>query len=130
MKKARRRRNRSVTVRMNETEYAEFLDKVKESDLSQQEYMIRAISGATITPSDEIITLKEIGKTFAELVRQLRGLGTNVNQMAHAANATGWLPTENDLKEIADEIGMYRKESENLWQLIRLSIGKHHHTGQ
>ena len=50
MKKVKRRRNKAVTVRMNETEYADFQNKVKESGLSQQAYIISAVRGATITP--------------------------------------------------------------------------------
>ena len=66
MKKVKRRRNKAVTVRMNETEYADFQNKVEESGLSQQAYIISAVRGATITPSDEIAVLKEISKTFAD----------------------------------------------------------------
>ena len=86
MKQARRRRNIAVTVRMNETEYADFISRVKESGLSQQAYMIRAVRGAAITTAEEIDVLKTISRTFADLERQLRGLATNVNQMAHVAN--------------------------------------------
>ncbi len=63
MKKVKRRRNKAVTVRMNETEYADFQNKVEESGLSQQAYIISAVRGATITPSDEIAVLKEISKS-------------------------------------------------------------------
>ena len=97
MNKVNRRRNRAVTIRMNETEYTDFMKRVDESGLSQQSYFINAVRGAVITPSDEIATLKEISQTFAGLEQQLRGLATNVNQMAHVANGRGELPTENDL---------------------------------
>jgi len=71
---------------MNETEYDDFQSKVKESGLSQQAYIISAIHGATIVSSSEIAILKEISKTFADFEKQVRGLDTNVNQMAHVAN--------------------------------------------
>ena len=60
MRKVKRKRNRAVTVRMNEAEYADFLNKVKESGLTQQTFIISAVRCATITPSDEIAVLKEI----------------------------------------------------------------------
>ena len=47
---------------------------------------LKSSRGATITPSDGIAVLKEISRTFSEYVKQLRGIGTNVNQMAHVAN--------------------------------------------
>ena len=130
MNKVNRRRNRAVTIRMNEAEYTDFMNRVGESGLSQQSYFINAVRGATITPSDEISALKEISKTFANLERQLRGLATNVNQMAHVANGRGELPTENDLDLLSDQLAGYRWESESLWQSIRLLINQQKPTGQ
>ncbi len=130
MKKAKRRRNKAVTVRMNETEYADFQNKVEESGLSQQAYIISAVRGATITPSDEIAALKEISRIFAEFVKQLRGMGTNLNQMAHVANGQGYLPGENILAELSDQVGSMRKEGEDVWQSIRSSINLPKATGQ
>jgi hypothetical protein len=130
MNKVNRRRNRAVTIRMNETEYTDFMKRVDESGLSQQSYFINAVRGAVITPSDEIAALKEISKTFAGLEQQLRGLATNVNQMAHVANGRGELPTENDLDLLSDQLAGYRRESESLWQSIRLLINQQKPTGQ
>lgn len=130
MNKVKRRRNRAVTIRMSESEYNDFMNKVKESGLSQQTYFINAVRGAAITPSDEINVLKEISKTFANLERQLRGLATNVNQMAHVANGSGVLPTENDLDRVSDQLNNYRKESESVWQSIRSLIGQQRRTEQ
>lgn len=130
MNKVNRRRNRAVTIRMNETEYTDFMKRVDESGLSQQSYFINAVRGAVITPSNEITALKEISKTFAGLEQQLRGLATNVNQMAHVANGRGELPTENDLDLLSDQLAGYRRESESLWQSIRLLINQQKPTGQ
>lgn len=130
MNKVNRRRNRAVTIRMNETEYTDFMKRVDESGLSQQSYFINAVRGAVITPSDEIAALKEISKTFAGLEQQLRGLATNVNQMAHVANGRGELPTETDLERLSDQLAGYRRESESLWQSIRLLINQQKPTGQ
>ena len=130
MNKVNRRRNRAVTIRMNETEYTDFMKRVDESGLSQQSYFINAVRGAVITPSDEIAALKEISKTFADLEQQLRGLATNVNQMAHVANGRGELPTEKDLDLLSDQLAGYRWESESLWQSIRLLINQQKPTGQ
>ena len=130
MKKVKRRRNKAVTVRMNETEYADFQNKVEESGLSQQAYIISAVRGATITPSDEIAVLKEISKTFADFEKQVRGLGPNVNQMARVANGQGYLPVEEALARLSDQLGNMRKESEEIWQSIRSSINQQKATEQ
>ena len=130
MNKAIRKRNRSVTIRMNETEYADFQSKVTESGLTQQAYVINAVRGATITPSDQIAVLKEISKTFTDQERQFRGLATNVNQMAHVANGQGYVPSAQELENIAVQLGIYRKESEDIWQSIRSSINQQKATVQ
>lgn len=129
-KKVKRRRNKAVTIRMNEDEYKTLLEKVEESGLSQQAYIISSIKGAIITSSDETAVQKEISKTFAELVKQLRGLATNVNQMNYVANGQGILPTTSELIKASDEISKYRKESEELWLLIRSSINQQSRTEQ
>ena len=130
MQKVKRKRNRAVTIRMNESEYTDFQNKVTESGLTQQAYIISAVRGATITPSDEIAVLKDISKTFADFERQIRGLGTNINQMAHVANGQGALPTESSLAMISEQITTIRKESEELWQSIRSSINQQKATEQ
>ena len=130
MNKAIRKRNKSVTIRMNETEYADFQSKVNESGLTQQAYVINAVRGATITPSDQIAVLTEISKTVADQERQFRGLATNVNQMAHVANGQGYVPSAQELEKIAAQIGIYRKESEDIWQSIRSSINQQKATVQ
>lgn len=124
MNKANRKRNKSVTIRMNDIEYADFQNKVTESGLTQQAYVINAVRGAIITPSDQIAVLKEISKTFADQERQFRGLATNVNQMAHVANGQGYVPSAQELENIAAQLGIYRKESEDIWQSIRSSINQ------
>lgn len=130
MKKVKRRRNKAVTVRMSEAEYADFQNRVEESGLSQQAFIISAVRGATITPSDEIAVLKEISKTFAEFVKQVRGMGTNLNQMAHVANGQGYLPREESLLRLSDQVGNMRREGEDVWQSIRSSINQQKATEQ
>ncbi len=124
MNKANRKRNKAVTVRMNESEYADFQNKVEKSGLTQQAYIISAVRGATITPADEIEVLREISQTFADFERQVRGLGTNVNQIAHVANGQGYLPTESTLTHLSEQITILRRESEKIWQSIRSSINQ------
>ena len=130
MRKVRRKRNRAVTVRMSETEYADLQNKVEESGLSQQAFVINAVRGATITPSDEIAVLKDISKTFADFEKQVRGLGTNVNQMARIANSKGNLSGESTLTRLSDQLSDMRKESEVIWQSIRSSINQQKVTEQ
>lgn len=129
MHKANRKRNKAVTIRMTESEYADLQSRVSESGLSKQAFIINAVRGATITPSDEIAVLKEISITFAEYVKQIRGIGTNLNQMAHVANGQGYMPGENVLLGLSDQVGNMRKDGEYVWQSIRSSINQQKATG-
>ena len=119
-----RKRNRAVTVRMNEAEYADLQNRVKESGLTQQSYIIGAVSGATIMPAEGIGVLKNISMTCADKDRQLRGIATNVNQIARIVNGQGIIPSEKELTEILTQIIDFRKENEAVWKLIRSSIQK------
>ena len=130
MKKIKRKRDIAVTIRMNDREHDELMNKVDESGLTQQSFVIRAIQGSVIRPSDEITVLKELSKTFADYEKQLRGLATNVNQLAHIANGQGYLPTEQQLANLSSQINEYRKESEKTWLLIRSSINQQKLTQQ
>ena len=128
MSKANRTRNRAVTVRMSDTEYDSLRNKVCESGLSQQSYIISAVLDSSVTSSDTIDVLKSISRTFAGVEQQLRGLGTNINQMAHIANGTGMIPSARELEHISDQVTEYRKECDQIWQSIRSSIPKQRHT--
>lgn len=114
---------------MNDSEYDDFQSKAVKSGLTQQAYIINAVRNAAIVPSEGLITLKDLSRTFADLERQLRGLATNVNQMAHTANSLGIIPAENELQRIYLQLGCYRKESEEVWQSIRSLINQQKATG-
>ena len=128
MSNVNRTRNRAVTVRMSDSEYDSLRNKVSESGLSQQSYIISAALDSSVTSSDTIDVLKNISRTFAGVEQQLRGLGTNVNQMAHIANGTGMTPSASELEHISDQVAEYRKECNSVWQSIRSSIPKQRHT--
>ena len=122
MSNANRKRNRAVTVRMSDREYDRLQKKVSESGLSQQAYIIGAVCNAKITSSDEVTVLKDVSRLFADHERQVRGMATNINQMAKVANSQGSVASEAELERLSDQIRDLRKESEDIWQSIRSSI--------
>ncbi len=129
MSKAKRRRNKTVTIRMNDAEFDIFQNKVKESGLTQQSFIISAIRDSNITSAKELEVIKDISRNFADQDRQLRGIATNINQMAHVANGQGLLPTVEKLDEISDKILEFRKEDDKRWRLIRQSVSPLKATG-
>ena len=120
-RKMRKRRN-VITIRMDDGEYSLLRKMVRESGLSQQAFIISAISGAAIPSSEELEILKNANRNLADLVRQLRGLAANVNQIARTANGFSILPAVRELTQIRDEVMAFKEESEKIWQLIRLLI--------
>ncbi len=123
-----RKRNKAITVRMTEQENAVLQKRIAESGRTQQAYIINSALNAQISSAEEISTLKEVSASFADLVRQLRGIATNINQMTRIANSVGIIPSSRELSKISDQIAEYRKESENEWQSIRSLITDQNHT--
>lgn len=126
--KSNRKRKNAITIRMNDEEYKNFQDKVKDSGVTQQAFVIESVNKAVITSSDEVAELKTLSNKFSDLVVQLRGLATNVNQMTHVANGQGILPQSKELAEANNAISHFRKECEELWLSIRLLIHQQNHT--
>ena len=125
-----RNRKNVITIRMDDTEYGLLKERVKESGLTQQAFVINAIKDATISSAAEVEVLKDLSRTLADLVRQLRGLATNVNQLTHTANGFHVLTAMDELTQIHEEVTTFKKECEIVWLSIRSSIKKQCPTGQ
>ena len=119
-----RKRNRTITIRMSDEEYTFLQGRLSLTGQTQQSYVLNAIRGATIASMEEVKELQKINKAFADMIRQLRGLATNVNQMAHVANGTGELPVVVALEKLRNNIEKFRKEEEQRWQSIRQLISQ------
>lgn len=117
-----RRRNKNVALRMTEDEYTTFMMKVAESGQTQQSFIINAVLGAKVSGREEVKELKKLSGHFADINRQLRGMATNINQMAHVANGYGQLPQQAQLGDLYQELQGFRKECDATWRLIRQSI--------
>ena len=125
-----RSRKNVVSIRMNDAEYEMLKAKVKEAGISQQSFIINAISGASIASADEVAVQKEISRSLSDLVHQIRGLAANVKQLARTANRQGALPTLDSLAKIHEEIQNYRKDCEDIWLSIRSSINRQRATAR
>ena len=117
-----RKRNHTVTIRMNKAEYDLFQSKVKESGRTQQEVVIKAIADLKIASVEEVEELKGLNQMFADILCQLRGATTNINQIARKLHTDGVIPREDILHYLNKNILNYRKESEKIWQSIRQLI--------
>ena len=114
-----RKRNHTVTIRMNKAEYDLFQSKVKESGRTQQEVVIKAIAELKIASAEEVEELKRLNQMFADILCQLRGATTNINQIARKLHTDGEIPNDSILYFLNKNVLKYRKESERIWRLIR-----------
>ena len=117
-----RKRNYTVTIRMNKAEYNLLQSKVKESGQTQQTVVLHAVADLKIASTEEVEELKKLNQMLAEILNQLRGAATNLNQIARKLNTDGVMPIEEVLYYLNRNILNYRKESEKIWQPIRRLI--------
>lgn len=96
-------RTRKMTFRLTEEEYKIIKEKVSESGISQQQFLLKTALGK------EIIHIKE----FQELIFQIKKIGININQIARHANETG-IVSEEEIAEIKGGL-------DRAWQLLSQS---------
>ena len=125
-----RKRNRIISIRVSDQEYETIQKKLNETGLTQQAFILKAVEGATISTAEDTQQLKEINLKLADLLKQIKGIGVNINQMAYRANAYRELPTVQKLNEYQNENEKLRREAETIWQSIRQLISQQKHMGQ
>lgn len=85
-----RKRNHTVTIRMNEKEYALLQQKIKASGQTQQAVILAAIENVDLMSAEVKEELNVLNQRLGETNRLLRGATTNINQIAHHMNAGGF----------------------------------------
>ena len=104
MKKKRKTTHR-VEVAMNDKEYEQFLTYVHGCGLSQQAYLLLLIKNRIPQPlpSDD----------FQEVIKQLRKIGNNLNQLTVIAHKTGSIDImkyKEDMKTLNNSIVEIREQ--------------------
>ncbi len=125
-----RKRNHSIYIRMTDDAYEQLMRRIKETRKTQQAYILDAALNGEITSDEYIQELRNENKILADLDKQLRGIATNINQMAHIANGKGILPIASQLVATTEEIRKIRNEVMKVWQSQRRSINQLSHTEQ
>ena len=120
----KRSKGKTISFRVNETDYDTIQELIKRSGLTKQSYLARSTMQSRVSTSDEISELRRLNEVLSDVDRQLRGIGTNVNQMAHVANVTGRIPDASRLNSISEDLIRFRKDSGEAWLLIRSLIGE------
>lgn len=119
-----RNRSNCVSIRYSDEEYKVLQERIKESGQTKSAYIINATLNGKISSADDVQEMKEQSKLLLDIDKQLRGMGTNLNQMAHVANGKGIIPSADKLKEIEREVVDVKREVDDIWQSTRQSIGR------
>ena len=116
MKNANRKRKHTVSIRMNDDEYNQLNMLLKQSDCTLQTYVLNAVLNGKIITKEELNHKKEKDIMFKDLIRQLNGIGNNINQMTRTANMINALPSINVLLNITHKIDDVKKIVDAEWQ--------------
>jgi hypothetical protein len=81
-----RKRPIELKLRVSQEEANLLQHKLAEAGMNRNAYLVRLISGATIFPKDQLILLTQ---QYIIMNRLLRGISTNIKQIAKAVNAIG-----------------------------------------
>ena len=73
-----RRRNRHISVWMNDKEYAKLKRKANAAGLGLDPFIRKLVAGTEIKPKPP--------EEYAKLLRELSAIGNNINQIAHWSN--------------------------------------------
>ncbi len=119
-----RNRSNCVSIRYSDEEYKMLQERIKESGQTKSAYIINATLNGKVSSADDVQEMKEQSKLLLDIDKQLRGMGTNLNQMAHVANGKGIIPSADKLKEIEREVVDVKREVDDIWQSTRQSIGR------
>ena len=103
---ANRTRPKQMVIRLSEEEFAQIKEKVEQSGKNQQQYVIDALTKATVTNTDGI----------KELIPELKRVGNNINQIARSLNEGDICPMVYVNKSLND--------LEEIWQLLRQYLQK------
>ena len=101
-----RTRPKQIVIRVSEEELAQIKEKVEQSGKSQQQYIIEALTQSNIVNTDGI----------KELIPELKRVGNNLNQIAHALNGGRYY----QYNLITDN----QKELDKVWQLLKQYLQK------
>lgn len=76
-----------VKTRLNEEEYSFFLERMKNYEMSQSEFIRQAIDGAVVKPIIRVNPVNdEVLATLGKLVAEFGKIGNNINQIARRLN--------------------------------------------
>lgn len=111
-----RSRTKMVAIRMNDQEYASFQNKLKESGLSQQQFILQSIFDTKFAIPNTSSSQNEIAPLICTLFNTLSRLENISNQQEKIASSIGDLSSITEIHKLQNILRFVRKENQKLWQ--------------
>lgn len=114
-----RKRPIEVKFRLSPEEYALLQRNLAQAGMNRNTYLVHLITGATIYPKDQLIRLN---LEYSITNRLLRGIASNINQIAKKTNASGHVPSKTLLLDISQDVRVLRNNLIPLWEETRKEL--------
>lgn len=114
-----RKRPIELKFRLSQEEYNLLQQKLAECGSNRNAFLVRLISDATIYPKEELMKLN---LEMAIMNRLMRGIATNINQIAKIANSTRSVPAASLLVDTHQDVQTLRHNLEPLWDETRRTL--------
>ena len=105
------KKERKVTFKLSENDYLKLMEDAKEAGVDKSKYLRALVqSGGKIDFT--------FPKDRTNLIRQITGIATNINQITKLANTMSYVPFQDlrDIKEALLEIQRLLREVLTVWQ--------------
>lgn len=114
-----RKRPIEVKFRLSEEEYKLLQQRLVEACMNRNTFLVQLISGVQIYPRDRLM---ELNIQYQIMNRLIRGIGTNINQIARVANSTKSVPSAGLLADMYLEVQTIKNNLQPLWTETRKTI--------
>ena len=95
--------------------------KLSSAGMNRNAFLVRLILDATIFPKEELIRMN---MEHTMMNRLLRGIGTNINQIAKVANSNKATPSANLLLDMYQDVQTLKHNLMPLWNETRSTLGQ------
>lgn len=114
-----RKRPIELKFRLSEDEYALLQKNLAEAGMNRNAYLVRLITGAQLYPKDQLI---QLNLEFSIMNRLIRGIGTNINQLAKISNTNRQAPSAKLLADMSQDVRVMKNNLDDLWEETRKNL--------
>lgn len=114
-----RKRPIEMKFRLSQDEYKLLQTKLSEAGMNRNVFLVRLISDATIFPKEELMRMN---MEYIMMNRLLRGIGTNINQIAKVANSNKATPSAKLLLDMYQDVQTLKHNLLPLWNETRSTL--------